>query len=471
MGESDRRALCASPPRAQASRGGSGSVQRLGVALPALALSLIAPLPAHAQVDCERLGSALTEHSCFHAEYGPWETVRATPGRQLESGTANVDAVHTQWLVELPEGPGVVSYRPQRDGQWVVFTEPPGLASVLNEEGDSIEQSYESQETGCRFLGRVQAFELQLGRRYTLVLDPKLAGARAMVAVIEKIDDFSTVSGPDRDGDGYGSPEGALVTPCEPPEGYVTNDADCDDTDARISPNQDDSCDGIDNDCDGTIDNPRGACGEGLGRCAARGDWVCERQTRVCVQQAAQQRPLGPIDEICNGVDDDCDGAVDNPEAELCDSGGQAPQCVRLATETRCGCTQDSQCGSPDSGRICDLTTNLCRPGCFAYDGRNGCPRGEVCETVAPAAAGLCVDDCDEGLCEGSLAGAADAGLSASDDLGDTSGCSCRLSRPRGQALGGGSGGAGGEGRGPWLLVAALGGLLGRRRAWRRVPQ
>ena len=58
----------------------------------------------------------------------------------------------------------------------------------------------------------------------------------------------------DADGDGWGDaavphPENPL---CEPPEGYASNDGDCADGDAAVSPAADEVCgDGIDNDCDG----------------------------------------------------------------------------------------------------------------------------------------------------------------------------------------------------------------------------
>ncbi len=59
---------------------------------------------------------------------------------------------------------------------------------------------------------------------------------------------------PDGDGDGYGDTSGAEVA-CDAPLGFVANGEDCDDASATISPAAaSDPTDGIDNDCDGLVD-------------------------------------------------------------------------------------------------------------------------------------------------------------------------------------------------------------------------
>lgn len=70
------------------------------------------------------------------------------------------------------------------------------------------------------------------------------------------------------------------------------------------------TCDGVDNDCNGVIDNGDpgggGACTTGLlGACAA-GIMHCVSGVLTCVQSVQAST------EVCNDLDDDCDGVVDN---------------------------------------------------------------------------------------------------------------------------------------------------------------
>ena len=59
---------------------------------------------------------------------------------------------------------------------------------------------------------------------------------------------------PDTDGDGFGDPAGAVVSACESPDGYADNPDDCDDTTELRNPDAVEICDGLDNDCDDALD-------------------------------------------------------------------------------------------------------------------------------------------------------------------------------------------------------------------------
>ncbi len=57
----------------------------------------------------------------------------------------------------------------------------------------------------------------------------------------------------DDDGDGYGDPNEVLLA-CNPGSGWVSENGDCDDSDASVHPEAEEGTDGVDNDCDAQVD-------------------------------------------------------------------------------------------------------------------------------------------------------------------------------------------------------------------------
>ena len=127
----------------------------------------------------------------------------------------------------------------------------------------------------------------------------------------------------DSDGDSYGDAD-ASMSACTQPSGFVSDSQDCDDTEADVAPDADEYCDGIDNNCDGEVDEDTAvdaplwypdtdADGYGdrdLGSpaCTQPADTIAQGED--CDDTAAEIRP-GLVEEVSNGVDDNCDDIVD----------------------------------------------------------------------------------------------------------------------------------------------------------------
>lgn len=120
-------------------------------------------------------------------------------------------------------------------------------------------------------------------------------------------------------------------------------------------------CDGKDNDCNGTIDDPftklGTPCTKGQGACAGIGVVVCapDRESTIC---DAKEQTGSP--EVCDDKDNDCDGKVDNLATnETCDVPNASGACkqglyVCVGGQKRC---ISKQAPSPE---LCDGKDNDC---------------------------------------------------------------------------------------------------------------
>jgi hypothetical protein len=175
--------------------------------------------------------------------------------------------------------------------------------------------------------------------------------------------DLRTAGCIDDDGDGYG----------RAPDPICAGDPllDCDDGEPSVFPGNPETCDGLDNNCDGTVDE--GDPGGGA-FCSTGQPGVCADGTITCLGGSLQCVPDIPASpEICDNLDNDCDGVVD-----------------RFLTSCGLG-----QCAAEGS---CTLGVDSCVP---------GAPGAEVCDGVD--------NDCDGELPFDEVDGDGDGALACAD--------------------------------------------------------
>ncbi|MBN2724748.1 MAG: SUMF1/EgtB/PvdO family nonheme iron enzyme [Deltaproteobacteria bacterium] len=165
-------------------------------------------------------------------------------------------------------------------------------------------------------------------------------------------------------------------------------------------------CNGLDDDCDGEVDEdfPKGdECDNGLlGECFRAGYYQCSDDETGVECDAPE---IAGTQEVCNGLDDDCNGVIDDTE-EGCPEPGPE-MCNNLDDDLDDDFTDDGE-DDPGVGLVCSATVGICTEGitkcsegtikCCVDDGLDGCvevqtPQTEICDNLD--------NDCDGSTDEG----------------------------------------------------------------------
>jgi len=199
----------------------------------------------------------------------------------------------------------------------------------------------------------------------------------------------------DSDGDTYGNPDSSYDT-CHstPDSGYVTDNTDCNDSNPDINPGETEVCNGVDDNCDGNINEGFDSDSDTYTTCGY--STIDGSFTGIdCDDDNFNVNP-GKT-EACNGVDDNCDGRID--EGFDLDGDGYTLCGYNTTTGVFIGVDCDETTYDDPAGVTCPTDPNDCDSGCPG-DGTSACA---IC--INPGHTVECCDDGVDNNCNGQVDG------------------------------------------------------------------
>ncbi len=189
----------------------------------------------------------------------------------------------------------------------------------------------------------------------------------------------------DKDKDGYCD---AIVATTGKPKACASGGGDCDDLNKNRHPGASELCNGQDDDCSGSTDEAfptlGKACADGQGVCNIAGKFVCAPDGSVATCSVLAQKGG---DEICDGLDNDCDGQID----EGCDDDQDGYCDVAMATAGKPAvckngggdCNDLQPTVKPGVAELCNGKDDDCDGKTDAKDGDLGLDDPQECEKQA----------------------------------------------------------------------------------------